>query len=198
MRNFFIIAICVSLPNIVNAANLVQNGSFEDPVQAQGTFSINPSINGWDLVSGSGIEIRNDIAGTAFDGANYVELDSNSNSAIQQSIATVTGGHYELAFYYSPRVDQPASTNGISVLWNGNLLDEISAIGGTTNLWIVYTFSVTGTGNDILSFGATGISDSLGGNIDNVSLNAVPVPAALWLMVSGLVFLGLGSRRKSA
>ena len=56
---------------------------------------------------------------------------------------------------------------------------------------------VLGTGMDALRFAATGIDDSLGGNIDNVSLNAVPVPAAAWLFGSAFGVFGLAKRRKS-
>lgn len=198
MKNFLIIALLLSFSGLASAANLVQNGSFEVPIQQNGTFSIKSSIPGWNLASGSGIEIRNNNVGIASNGVNFVELDANSNSAIQQNITTSAGGLYELLFDYSPRIGQPAITNGISVFWNDNLLSEITAAGGSTNLWLAHQFLVTGTGNDVLKFAATGRSDSLGGNIDDVRLNAaVPIPAAIWLMASGLGLLGLVPRRKS-
>jgi len=45
-----------------------------------------------------------------------------------------------------------------------------------------------------LKFAATGTSDSLGGNIDYVQLNAVPVPAAAWLFASALCLFGFARR----
>lgn len=176
------------------SANLVQNGSFEDTIQANGTWSVYNNINGWSTTNGAGIEIRNNVAGTASDGVNYVELDSSNNSAMAQVINTSAGSLYELLFDYSPRTNQPSTTNGISVFWNGTLLGEITGTGGASNSWLTQQFFVTGTGNDVLKFAATGTSDGLGGNIDYVQLNAVPVPAAAWLFASALGLFGLARR----
>jgi hypothetical protein len=175
-------------------ADLVQNGSFEDTNQTNGTWSIYNNINGWSTVSGAGIEIRNNVAGIASNGVNFVELDSNDNSAMAQMISTSTGSLYELLFDYSPRINQPSSTNGIAVFWNGTLLAEITGSGGISNSWITQQFFVTGTGNDVLQFAATGTNDSLGGNIDYVRLNAIPTPAAAWLFASALGLFGLARR----
>ena len=180
-------------------ANLVQNGSFEDTIQADGTWNVYNNISGWATVSGPGIEIRNNVAGVASHGVNFVELDShndkNTNSAMKQLITTSAGSLYELLFDYSPRINQPSTTNGISVFWNGYLLADVTATGGSSNLWVVQRFFVTGTGgNDELKFLATGKDDSLGGNIDNVRLNAVPVPAAAWLFASAIGLFGLARR----
>lgn len=180
-------------------ANLVQNGSFEDTIQPNGTWSVYNSINGWTTVSGPGIELRNNVAGLASDGDNYVELDSHNgydtNSAMRQLIATTAGSLYELLFDYSPRINQPSSTNGISVFWNGTLLGNITGTGGSSNMWLTQRFFVTGTGgSDELKFLATGTDDSYGGNIDDVRLNAVPVPAAAWLFASALGLFGFARR----
>jgi hypothetical protein len=197
MKQCLLIAITLLLPQLAVAANLVQNGSFENPAQDPGTWDLYSAIQGWNVVSGAGIELRNNNAGTAQNGNNYVELDSHNNSTIQQDgIATIAGSLYDLTFFYSPRIGQPASTNGIDVFWNGGLLASLTGDGGTDNIWGSHKFSVKGTGNDSLSFAASGRSDSLGGNLDNVSLNSVPVPAAFWLMASALTLLRLGSRRK--
>lgn len=176
------------------SANLVQNSSFEQETQANGTWSVYSSINGWSTTNGSGIEIRNNVEGIASNGVNFVELDSNNNSAMVQTITTSAGSLYELLFDYSPRVNQPSTTNGISVFWNGTLLAEITGTGGVSNSWITQQFFVTGTGNDVLQFSATGANDSFGGNIDYVQLNAVPVPAAAWLFASALGLFGFARR----
>ena len=177
-------------------ANIIVNGSFEQNIQASNTWDVYTGTNvaGWYVLSGAGIEIRNNVEGTASDGFNYVELDSHNNSAMAQTITTTPGTLYELLFDYSPRVNQAAETNGISVLWNGSLLADIIGTGGISNLWVTQHFFVTGTGNDVLQFAATGNNDSYGGNIDYVQLNEVPLPAAAWLFGSALMLFGFARR----
>lgn len=198
MKKFLITAFLFSVSNIASANSIV-NGSFEDTTQNSGTWSVYSSINGWTTVSGAGIEIRNNVIGTAQDGNNFVELDSHNNSAMAQTIATSANSFYDLSFYYSPRISQPDSTNGISVFWNDVLLGDITAQGSSLNVWTLYSFTVKGTGSDVLKFAATGLNDSLGGNLDNVSLtpSPVPLPAAAWLFGSALIgFISLSNRRK--
>ncbi|MES2580737.1 MAG: hypothetical protein V4552_09340 [Pseudomonadota bacterium] len=193
MKKLLTLVVLLSAATTANA-NLIQNGSFEETTQANGTWSVYNSINGWSTTNGAGIEIRNNVEGIASNGVNFVELDSHNNSAMAQVITTSAGSLYELLFDYSPRVNQPATTNGISVFWNGTLLAEITGTGGVSNLWVTQQFFVTGTGNDVLQFSATGTNDSFGGNIDYVQLNAVPVPAAAWLFASALGLFGFARR----
>lgn len=185
------------------SANLVRNGSFEDvsptpgvQTQAPGSWSIYNAIDSWNTTAGSGIEVRNAVAGTASNGSNYVELDSNGNSAMAQTILTTVGAYYTLAFDYSGRAGVDASSNGIDVLWNNVLLNltpiTASGIGLSDHVWKTYTFGVVGTGNDLLSFRAVGTSDSLGGSLDNVKL--IPEPGVLAIFAAALAALGLASK----
>lgn len=193
MKKIFLAALLIGVSQLANA-NLVVNGSFENTAQPNGTWNVYNSIYGWSTSSGAGIEIRNNVEGTASNGVNFVELDSHNNSAMQQSIATTAGSLYELLFNYSPRVYQPASTNGITAFWNGTLLAEITGNGSANNVWVTQHFFVTGTGNDVLQFAATGTNDSYGGNIDYIQLNAVPLPAAAWLFGSAIGLFGFARR----
>ncbi|OUR64787.1 hypothetical protein A9Q79_05710 [Methylophaga sp. 42_25_T18] len=187
-----------------NAAgvNLVVNGSFEDPDIATGSWSVHSAIDGWST-TGAGVEVRDNIAGTAYDGQQFVELDShrwpnntNTNSSIHQTLNTIIGQSYLLSFAYSARINQPSTTNGISVFWNGLELDSVTATGGSTHNWTIFEYLVTGIGNDLLTFSATGTNDSLGGSLDAVSVSAVPIPAAAFLFAPALLGL-LGLRRKT-
>ena len=194
---FFIVSMLFALS--ANAANLIINGSFEDPDIATGTWSVHNAITGWST-TGAGVEIRDNVVGTAYDGQQFAELDSdyatNTNSSISQNVMTTIGQSYLLSFAYSPRINQPANTNGIDVYWNNALLDSVTAIGGSTHNWTVFEYIVSGTGSDILKFAATGLDDSLGGSLDAVSVSAVPIPAAAFLFAPALLgFLGL--RRKA-
>lgn len=181
--------------------NLVVDGSFEDQAQAAGSWSVYNAINGWTTVGGSGIELRNDVAGTAFDGVNFVELDSYSNSAMAQTLTTVAGSTYDLSFAYSARAGVSAGSNPIQVLWNGNGIATVTANGSSLsgNDWQVFNYTVTGSGSDTLTFRAIGVNDSLGGSLDAVTVTtAVPEPSTYAMMFLGLGLIGasLGRRRK--
>ena len=191
------------------AAATIVNGSFEDNLVANGTWNIyyDGTVNGWS--SGPrpdyGIEIRNNVAGRAYDGLNFIELDTTRNSVAYQGISTSAGEVYNLSFAYStrPGVTGPANTNNISVFWNGSSLGTFGGINAssTTNNWILYTVQVVGTGgSDELRFAATGTSDSYGGSLDAVAITtAVPEPEVYAMMGLGLGLLGwIGRRRKLA
>jgi hypothetical protein len=198
MKKFLMATALLGLSTIANATtvNLVNNHSFEDTIQANNTWSIYNSVTGWS--STNGIEIRNNVEGAAQDGKNYVELDANKNSAMQQTLSTVAGSQYLLSFYYSPRNGVNINSNNILASWNGTEIANItkSGAGNNGNVWELYSFLVTGTGSDVLKFAAGGVSDSYGGSLDNVSVNAVPVPAAAWLFASAVGLFGFSSRRK--
>jgi hypothetical protein len=185
-------------------ANSVINGSFEADIQAAGTWNIYSNLTGW-TGGPYGIELRNNVAGTAYDGVNFIELDTTHNSAATQGISTTLGQLYNLSFAYAPRVGVPASSNGIEVFWDNVSLGTYTGDGNVSSAWTVFTLLVAGTGLDSLKFAAVGTDDSYGGSLDFVSLNAAPpaetsatpLPAALPLFASGLGALGLvGWRRK--
>jgi hypothetical protein len=184
------------------SVNLVKNGSFENPDIASGTWTVVSSADGWSTF-GAGLEIRDNVVGSAYDGEQFAELDSHSwsgqptNSGIFQTLTTEVGKQYQLSFAYSPRIGTQDTTNGISVFWNGFSLANVQKTSTSkSHEWTVFSFLVTGTGSDELKFAATGTDDSYGGSLDAVSVSAVPVPAAAFLMAPALIgFMGL--RRKA-
>lgn len=193
------LALLIAAPFAASAADLVQNGSFEANVQSAGTWNIYSNLAGW---SGApNIELRNDVAGTAFDGVNFVELDTYRNSAMTQML-TGTAGQYVLSFWYSARPDVAAGSNGLSVALDGgaplNVLETTA--GGSVNNWQHYSALVNFDGNAALTFSAIGRSDSVGGSLDKVSFTTSPVPEpeTYALMLAGLGALGLVARSSKA
>ncbi|MYM87481.1 PEPxxWA-CTERM sorting domain-containing protein [Rugamonas sp. FT82W] len=176
---------------------LVVNGSFEANHQAAGTWANYNNLTGW-TGGEHGIELRNNVAGVAADGVNFVELDTNKNSSMTQSVQTVLGQHYTLTFQFENRPGVAISSQGLSVDWGGA---EIAHVNNSLNgTWETRTYSLIGDGSAMkLKFIATGTSDSYGTSLDNVSLTtAVPEPETYAMLLAGLGLVGVAARRRKA
>lgn len=182
--------------------NHVVNGGFEASVVAPGSWVQLSQIDGWRVVAGNGFEVRNEVAGSAHEGSNFIELDTNGNTRIEQVLQLVAGRSYELSFAYAARPGVAANTNGVRVYWNGQALttDAItgSGMGAQAGVWHEYRFTLTASGlNDVLSFAAVGRSDGYGGSLDSVRLmSSVPEPTSYALMLGGLFAIALLKRRR--
>lgn len=190
MRQKLRVALLVTLSVAsMRAANIVTNGSFEDPDIPTGTYQLFSSISGWSLGSGSDIELQDNVAGSPFEGQQILELDSTANSSIYQDLTT-TLGNYTLSFAFSPRPG--TALNSMQVFWAGSLLATVSESGTglTDNQWTVYNYNVTASETTTrLQFTSVGPSDSFGEYIDAVSVESVPEPASIWLSLSGLALI---------
>ena len=192
------VAALLAAPLMASAANLVANGSFEANAQAANTWSIQQGLGGW-TGGAFGVELRNNVAGQAYEGQNFVELDTTHNSSILQNIATTLGQPYALSFAYSAREGVANPSNGIEVFWNGVSYGTFTGSGAASgNVWSVVSLLVTGAANtSVLTFQATGIDDSFGGSLDAVSLiTAVPEPQTWALILAGLGVVGFVARRR--
>jgi len=178
---------------------LINNGSFESidgsTVLTSGRWNIYNNITGWTGI-GHGIEVRNNVAGSAFDGKYFVELDTTANSAMQQSITTTAGQHYTLSFAFENRPGVKTSSEGIEVFWNGV---SKGVYNNSTN-WKLETLDLVGiSGQSTLKFSAVGTSDSYGTSLDKVSLiSAVPEPETYGMLLAGLALVGVVARRKAS
>lgn len=195
-------AAVLSLPLLAGAAptNHVVNGDFESIVLNPGTWANVSTLQGWTRVAGpgTGFEVRHNVSGQAYSGKNFIELDTNGNTTIEQLFNNlVASAGYTLSFAYSPRPGVAAASNGIEVLWNGvKLAPTITGqIGGSLNQWTVYSFDVyaAASGANSLRFASVGSNDSLGGALDAVRLT-VPEPSGF--VLAGLGVLGLVAARR--
>jgi len=199
MRKIIATALLAATPllAIADSANLVNNGSFEATAINNGNWTIVSSLAGW-TTGDLGIELRNNVVGSALAGNNFAELDTTGNSSISQSIATVAGQWYTLSFAYSNRSDVAVNSNGLSWTFGdttGNAIASTLASGG--NQWQQFSTVVKASGSSMtLSFSAIGSSDSLGSSLDNISVSAVPEPQSYALLLAGLGAMALVVRRR--
>ena len=156
----------------------VLNGSFEDGHTLSGaTYGTFNSLSDGSWSNGGagqpGFEIQHgNIAGTAQHGDALLELDANENSVAQQDIAGMTAGEdYVLTFHYKPRVNNGTDTDDVIVKWNGAVVEDLTSTDAPGG-WKQFTVTVTaGAGTNNLAFEGDGNSESLGGYIDNISIN---------------------------
>lgn len=178
------------------AVDLVTNGSFEVDSQASGTWNIYNSLTGW--TGSPNIELRNNVAGTAYEGGNFIELDTYSNSSLSQLLIG-TPSLYQLSFWYSARPGTGA-TNDLTFTVDGSapvtVLNGVSNAGSDHN-WLNYSTIVNFDGNGLLTFNGSGISDSYGGSLDMVSFTSpIPESETYVMLLIGLGLLGFAARRK--
>lgn len=181
-----------------NASSLVNNGSFEATVIADGAWSTFANLPGVWTGSPLGIELRNNIAGAAQDGVNYVELATTANSSMSQ---TITGtGLVELSFWYSARPNTASNDLSFSLgSLSGAVLQGVA--GGSAHNWQQYrgVADLGSSGSATLSFYSrnNGLVPSYGGSLDNVSVTAVPEPETYAMLLAGLGLIGMVRRRKN-
>ena len=213
MKKIIALAALAAISATASAANLLTDGSFESISQAAGTWNVYQGVNlpGWTVAkangsaTANGLEVRNNNAGTAEDGVNFIELDGYENDKISQSFSTVVGKQYEITFWFSDRAGVASKSEGWAAdvkTSGGTLLAGSSftgALGDNGANWHLATIDFTATSNStVFSIAATGTSDGYGTSFDNFSAAAVvPEPATLGLFAAGLAVLGLSSRRRS-
>lgn len=193
-RPALIVAVLAVCAAPIFAANIVQNGSFENPQIGnwfRTVYAGDPFITGWTvgLVS---VDVTQGDIGQAEDGTQGIDMaGSPGPGSLTQTLTTESGAGYMLSFWVSS--NGGPYTDALIVDWNGFSLATLSTPAPGT--WREYSFEVTGTGSDTLAFIGT-IDGLAGARLDNVSVDPIPEPATLGLIGAGWVLIGFRFRRR--
>ncbi len=156
--------------------NLLFNGDFEQPALRRGSYQGLGELPGWRRAAGRSIELQNNVAGSAAQGAQLVELDGQDNTTLQQDVATRPGAEYELRLAFSARPGTDARDNGLEVLWNGEVLTRLEASGQklSDTAWTYVVLRVRAEGpSSRVELRDVGRSTGSGTYVDDVSLRQV-------------------------
>jgi hypothetical protein len=195
---------------------------FSDDFDYDGTglsYALDRPPEGWSVIANSGtVDWLNNTNSFGPGGTNLkcygntggcVDLDGSTNNAgilTNGTYTLVQGTKYILTALVSGNQRNAPSDSlqfgfldsaGVAIPGDGTqLIASIAANAGYTLLELSFTPGSTYT--DVKIFFAAGGGDNIGPILDNVSLAAVPLPAAAWLLLSGLVGFGALGRRKVA
>lgn len=172
----------------VLAANLITNGSFEDPAVSHGSkWDIYATIPGWTLESGPAFEIQRGLYRGAADGLQHLELDADQNghvganpaneqgsTRIAQSIDSELNAFYVLRFAFAARPDRSSANENklhVQVEDSGGTIFVNETLSASDAHWRYYTYVFQGTGGGIkISFADVGINNTYGTFLDDVSV----------------------------
>ena len=176
-------------------ANIVVNGSFEDPSITSGFvayFAGSTDITGWTVTaptSAQGVDIVNAVQfgnpAWAVDGIQSVELAGTpGRGGVEQALPTTPGAGYVLSFALSSQSLSPIA-GGVSVFWNGELVETLTSPEFGT--WQTFTYNLIGGpgASSLLAFSGN-IDGFQGTLLDNVVV-VVPSPGAAAMLAAALV-----------
>jgi MYXO-CTERM domain-containing protein len=196
------ITLAASSASIANAAQLIQNGGFEDgtvpgaplPLHwtANAAFDAEPAFNAVDKNS---LDAHSGNASLVIG-----NFDDEPLAILSQSFFDVAGATYSASlFVRAIRKGDPAANFTASI-------DGVSAVSlpDTINTYTLETFSFTGTGNDTLTL--AGKDNSSDWFVDDVSItgpsplappvSTIPEAASWAVMLGGVGAIGALARRR--
>ena len=157
---------------------------FEDADVAAGQFAFFQTVSGF-TATGSGVEIQNNhpAVGSASEGQRHLELDGNNGIFV--NIDDIQASGLTLELDYSARGGASLQENEIDVLWNGSVVETLSADGAAVGSTDFNRFTIDlpidgGSTAGRLEFRSRfGGSRGLGGLLDNIVVSAELSPIAI-------------------
>lgn len=178
--------------------NLISNGDFSSP-NLGGGYTIQNAIGGWVSRNGAGVEIgTSTLYGlpSANAGGQNLEVNGNGLGDVYQTVNLTAGQTYILSFLYGGRSD--GGEQKLNVFAGTDLLNA-TPLTGSYGSWTKQSFSFVAKGGltpiEFQSLASSGLA-SYGNEVTNVSLSAVPEPAAWGLMIAGFGMVGGAVRRR--
>ena len=189
------------------AGNLVVDGDFANSLGDWTNFVTGQTLptahNAWTVTSGN-VDIINTYWTNPMPGQGSVDLDGYNPGAISQTLQTVAGQKYLLSFSLSGNpYDNPLKVLGVYL--NDTLaaptytVDVSHSSQGNMN-WATETIAFqAGSDSTKLTFASLDSNQNSywGPAVGNVSVSAVPLPAALPMFGAALVGLGGLARRRA-
>jgi large repetitive protein len=175
-------------------ANLIVNGSFEEPSIWQSTDFLEYNagstvIPDW-TIGGNSIDLTGSSYWEAEDGDQSVDLSGSAAGSVTQTVATTPGAYYTLSWYMAGNTNcgQPVKTMDVS--WNGAVVDsptfDISGDSGSSMGFAQDQIVVAATGaSSTVEFAdSTPDGSQCGAVLDNVSLTAAQIATPSFLVDS--------------
>ena len=191
----FLLAFCISVSTVWGATIAIVNPGFEADIISDGsTTAISLPWTGAEVAFNP---TTSHFVSEAPEGFNTAAINFGS---ISQNLSTtvILGQTYILQVEVGKRLDDNnAGFPGYEVrlLAGGNPVGTENALDPTLGTFLTSTVSWTADNFEGLSLGIQLSSNGIQTNFDDVRLNAVPIPGAVWLLGSGLLGL-IGFRRK--
>ncbi len=178
-------------------ANLVTNGGFETGDDPSPFTTLTSGLSGWSITGSI------DYIGTywtAFEGSRSIDLAGDGEGRISQTISTVAGTPYRVSFAMAGNPDGGDPIKQL-VAWigsgEGKVFSFNTAGKNKTDMeWVTKWFDFTASSEETtISFQSLMFDSPYGAALDNISVTAIPIPAAAWLLGTGLIGLAIIRRR---